>query len=320
MGILVASPRPAPPPPPAVPWPGVASMTWTVPDLVPEGDDVAAHALHLLRPDSHGLMLVQDGVRGLGMPQVQRWASTAPAVHGSAWRGFRVEEREVYWPLLVWSDAGTDAWLGRDRALWAGMRPDLVGWWDVATPSGWRRLRLRWTETDAQFARDPLRSGWHVYGITLVAEQPFWEGATSTIQWSSGAGVPFLPGPPFTMSGSRSLNDATLDNPGDVPLWPVWRIHGPCSTARVGVAGAVIEVPFAVPAGQTLVIDTSPEAQTATMYPTGRYSGNGLDRTGLLGAAAFAPVPPAGRVVLSLAAAGGGSVECSVTPRYYRAW
>ena len=93
MGILVASPRPAPPPPPAVPWPGVASMTWTVPDLVPEGDDVAAHALHLLRPDSHGLMLVQDGVRGLGMPQVQRWASTAPAVHGSAWRGCRVEER-----------------------------------------------------------------------------------------------------------------------------------------------------------------------------------------------------------------------------------
>lgn len=320
MGILVTSPRPFPPPPPAVPWPGVAAMRWLVPDLVPEGDAPEAHALNLLDPQAHGLMLVQNGVRGLGMPKVQRWAATAPAVDGSRWRGHRVEEREVFWPLLVWSDAGTDAWLARDQRLWAGLRPDLVGLWQIATPSGWRTLRCRWTEADDQFTRDPMRSGWNVYGISLVAEQPYWEGATSTIQWSSGAGVPFLPGPPFTMSGSRSLNDATLDNPGDVPLWPVWRIHGPCSTARVGVAGAVIEVPFAVPAGQTLVIDTSPEAQTATMYPTGRYSGNGLDRTGLLGAAAFAPVPPAGRVVLSLAAAGGGSVECSVTPRYYRAW
>ena len=84
MGILVTSPRPYPPPPPAVPWPGVAAMQWLVPDLVPEGDAPEDHALNLLDPKAHGLMLVQNGVRGLGMPKVQRWAATAPAVQASA--------------------------------------------------------------------------------------------------------------------------------------------------------------------------------------------------------------------------------------------
>ena len=72
MGILVTSPRPYPPPPSAVPWPGVAAMRWLVPDLVPEGDAPEAHALNLLDPKAHGLMLVQNGVRGLGMPRALR--------------------------------------------------------------------------------------------------------------------------------------------------------------------------------------------------------------------------------------------------------
>lgn len=292
-------------------------MTWLVPDLVPAGDDPAEWALNLIDPAAHGLMLVQDGVRGLGMPAVQRWASTAPAVHGSRWRGHRVEEREVHWPLLVWSDRGTDAWLERDRALWAGLRPDLVGLWQVATASGWRRLRLRWVEADDQYARDPLRAGWNVYGIRLVAEQPFWEGETRVVEWGAATAVPFFPGPPFTIGGGQDLGSATLTNPGDVPAWTTWRVHGPCPSARVGVAGRVIEVPFGITAGQTLVIDTAPEAQTAILHTT--PDGEGVDRTGQLGAASFAPVPPGESVELSLQAA-GGRVSCELTPLYYRAW
>lgn len=294
-------------------------MNWLVPDLVPAGDDPDSWALNLLDPAAHGLMLVQDGVRGLGMPPVQRWASTAPAVHGSRWRGHRVEEREVRWPLLVWSDAGTDAWIARDRALWAGMRPDTVGLWQVATRSGWRRLRLRWVEADDQFARDPLKSGWNVYGVTLVAEQPFWEGTSRRVEWGAGNADPFLPGPPFVIGGGQNLDNAALDNTGDVPVWTTWRVHGPCPSARVGVAGATVEVPFAVAAGEVLVIDTAPDAQTAILYSSPDATGAGVDKTGQLGAAAFAPVPPGEQVVLSLQAA-GGRVECEITPLYYRAW
>lgn len=311
MGVLVASPRPFPPPPAPVPWTGVASMTWSS-GLYGE--------FNLIDPTVHGVMLVQDGVRGLSMPPVQRWTSTSPALDGSTWRGHRIQEREVFWPLFVWSDQGTDAWLDVDTRLWKSLRPDEVGVWEVATRDGYRSLRCRFVDDgDHSFGRDPLKTGWTLYGIRLVAESPFWEGDRILVQWDTVADEPLLPGPPFTIAGSNRMDSAVLDNPGDVAAWPVWRVWGPCATARVGLAGRVIEIPFSIADGEILEIDTSPDAQTAMLIVNDVGGDEGTDRTGDLGAAEFAPVPAGEALELSLDAA-GGYVECELTPLYYRAW
>jgi hypothetical protein len=297
-------------------------MTWS--------SDYTGGAVDLMDPSSDGLMLVQDGVRGLSMPPVQRWSSVSPALDGSRWRGFRVQEREVFWPLLVWSTEGTDAWVERDSQLWRMLRPEDQGTWTVATvQGGYRSLRLRIVDDgDHMFRRDPLKTGWTVYGIKLVAEQPYWEGEKQTVSWDNETLEPFFPGPPFTISGSNSMDGAVLDNPGDVAAWPVWTVLGPCSSAEIGVGGRKITIPFAVADDETLVIDTRPDAQTAIVSretvvttPEGGFEQviEDVDRTADLGAVEFASIPPGEAVELSLSAA-GGSVQAELTPLFYRAW
>lgn len=309
MGVLVASQRPFPPPPAPVPWPGVARSTWTADGQEP---------IDLLNPASHGVMLVQDGVRGLGMPPVKRYTSTSPAVHGSRWRGHQVEEREVMWPLFVWSDAGTADWLERDAALWRSFRPDVEGWWEFATSNAVRRLRCRFSDdSDHSFSADPSRRGWDLYGVRMVAEDPWWHGASVHVEWGQGSTDPFLPGPPFTIGGASDMGTATLRNPGDVPAWPVWSIPGPSAGATVGLAGRTVSVPFAIAADEVLVVDTRPSQMTAMAYSS---SGAVVDRTGSLGPSTFAPVPPGTVADLSLSVDGGGPVRATLDPLYYRAW
>lgn len=284
-------------------------MTWT-----PDGGD----PIDLLDPAADGVMLVQDGVRGLGMPPVQRYTSSSAAVHGSRWRGHRVDERDVFWPIFVWSDQGTDAWLARDTAWWRSMRPDVLGWWEVATSAAVRRLRCRWVDDgDHSFSADPSRRGWDLYGVKLVAEDPWWHGPTVQVEWAQQSGVTLLPGPPFDISSANSMGSATMRNPGDVPAWPIWSIPGPSSSATVGIAGKQIQVPFAVAAGETLVVDTRPQAMTAMLHTA---AGAVVNKTGLLGPSVFAPIPAGGAADLTLTSAGGGPVQAALDPLFYRAW
>lgn len=60
--------------------------------------------------------------------------------------------------------------------------------------------------------------------------------------------------------------NAKINNPGDVDAWPTWTIIGDSTAAAVGVGTSVVEVPFVVPAGKALVVNTDPTVQTAVMY------------------------------------------------------
>ena len=285
-------------------WPGVR-MTWegwngTVVDLT--GDDSGAS--------------LGGGVRGLSMPQSQRYASDSPSVAGSRHRGSRATDREVFWPLAVYNGLGSQEWIDWDAAFWRTMHPDKPGVWTVEQPSGQARsLRLRFIgDGNHSVGIDPSLMGWERYGIELLAEQPFWQGAPIIRSWKAEDPLPFFGGPGIiTISSGSTLANATIDNPGDEAAWPVWTITGPCTSVSVGVAGRVVEVPFTLAAGEVLTIDTNPAAQTALMA-------DGLERTAELGAADFAAVPPGESVALSTAMAGTGAVSVSVTPLYRRAW
>jgi hypothetical protein len=229
----------------------------------------------------------------------------------------------VFWPIQLYHDAGSDAWVDRDRAFWKTMRPDKLGTWTVTLPSGKeRKLDCRFSnDGEATIGHDPVLHGWSNYGITLVAEDPFWRAAPIKREWNAGGALPFLPAAPgenYTISPSTTLDASAMPNPGDVDAYPVWEVHGPTTTAQVGIAGKNITIPFAVGDGQILVIDTAPSKQSATLYDAG-YT-NPVDKTPQLGIANFVPVPADSVTTTSLLLTGAGKVSLILTPLYLRAW
>lgn len=305
-GIFLAAPSaPAGPPPAPLLLPDGFDLFW-------DGWDGTRWELSSLERSAVSL---QAGVRGLSMPPVDRYVSAGPAVAGSRWRGHRASERDVFWPLSVYAGLG-QAWFDYDAAFWATMRPDKVGTWEVVQPNGTvRTLALRFVDDGAHtFDTDPGVLGWTTYGLTLVAEQPFWAGqpvkrtfaAPSPVQMFAGPGV-------INISSGHTLASATIPNLGEVDAWPVHTAHGPATSVEVGVGDAVVEIPFSIADGDWVRVDTAPTAQTAV-------DSTGADRTAELGEVGFAPVPPGTSVPLTLALVGAGRVDVDLVPLFHRAW
>ena len=289
---------------------------------------------------STGIFL-RPGVRGLGTTTTERHSSTSPAVAGSRHEGVSVLDREVVWPVKVYSPDGSTAWMLRDRAFWQGMDPEDTGVWEITHPDGAKRsIRLRFlNDGDHARQKNPLRNGWDVYLITLTAEQPYWVGEPEVQSFKA----PPPPEPFFEPDGPALVNiasgysveDAAIDNLGDVESYPRWFIDGETTAASVGVGGVVVEVPFTVPSGKCLVIESDPSLELgATMYditasgagkkPSARVLGvdliNPVDKTTDLGEADFAPIPAGQQVPLSLTLTGEGVVECLLPSLYRRPW
>lgn len=317
--------------PPSIPSPawGGMSMLWT-------GWDGTEWAVS----DSRSGVVLMAGVRGLTLPPSQRVVDTSPARAGSRHQGSITAEREVFWPVKVFHGDGSLAWVERDRAFRKTLDPDKPGVWSVTQPSGeTRRLTCYFDNEGSQsFDTIPSLIGWARYGIYLAAEQPYWVGDPVV---KSFAG-PVAPEPFFEPDGPQIVNiasgysveNAKMDNPGDVESYPRWYIDGPSTTASVGVGGVVVDVPFAVAAGQTLVIESDPDMIGATLYdiapgseglkPSDRVIGvdlvNGVDKTADLGEADFAPIPAGTQVPLTLTLVGSGKVEALLPTLWRAAW
>lgn len=327
------------PPTPVVPaWSGLG-MSW-----------VAKGVEWALTDPRTGLFLL-PGVRGLGSVTADRHFSSSPAAAGSRYSGTSVLDREVFWPVHIYSDAGSADWMLRDRAFWAGMDPLDTGVWTVTHPDGKHRsLELRFvSDGDHSAGNDPILRGWDTYGITLVAEQPYWVGDPVVNSFKA----PPLPepffgtdGPVVNIASSYSVDNATMDNPGDVESYPRWYIDGETlvvggdPSASVGVGDLVVSVPFAIPAGECLVIESDPGRIGATLYtisaeqmaldadqrkkPSERIVGVDLldpvDVTADLGEADFGAIPPGESVPLSLTVSGTGTVEALLPTLYRRPW
>lgn len=326
--VVLAAPS-VPPPPPGAVWTGL-EMTWT-------GWD--GSVWDLVDPRVSGISL-QAGVRGLGLPQVDRFVGVSPGAAGSRFRGSRTLEREVFWPLKVYSDAGSRAWIEHDRRLFATLDVDRPGIWTVRHPDGRERsLRVRFvSDGDGASEIDPALVGWAMYGLTGVAEQPFWAGELVTRPFVPSEPVSFIPeggGPPFHVAEGSLAANSVIDNPGDQSAWVSWWLQASTS-ATLGVGDRVIDVPFEIDPGRMLVIDTDPTVRTAIEIdaPTpedpvetqrawvASQLPTGTDRTGELGPSTkFAAVPPGAASPLSITLAGtSASVRASLVPLYRRAW
>jgi hypothetical protein len=303
-GIVYGIPY-IPPAPPESPWTGMP-MTWT-------GWD---GSVWNLCNGAEGVVL-QAGVRGFGQAPYTHWRDKSPAVPGAKHNGEIADEREVFWPIKVYSDASSREWVERDRAFWRTLQPSRTGVWTVTHPDGAKRsLTLRVaSDGDPSFDTIPSLQGWAKYGITLVADQPYWEGQPIFRTWAQFEQQPFLPptaGAGYTVSSGSPLETATITNPGDVETHLRWEITGPCTSVTVGAGGAMIIAPVTLDAGETMVIDTDPDEQAATIGDT--------DVTKQLTKAEFTPIPPGESVKLSLFMEGTGTIRAELTPLYERAW
>jgi hypothetical protein len=290
-----------------------------------------------------GVFVTDGGIKGLHMPPFDRWTSTSPMLAGSRYLGSKATERECFWPLFLYSDVSSDEWLERDAAFWASLRPDEVGVWSVTAGKVTRTLKCRFVESDDAFTRDPVSRGWNLYGITLVAEQPFWTGALEVRSFTNEQPVAFFgaehsPVPEtallFISSGS-TLASAEIDNPGDEEGWPVFVLDGPWdSGASVGVGSGVTAYNAAVAAGSSVVIDNRPglrrveEIATPTAKPGtvewwDAVNVSGTDRISNVDPSQFAlgvSVPRKATSPLAIEATGAGAVHVALEPLYHRAF
>lgn len=303
--VILSRPAFLPDPIGSVDWFGM-SVTW-------EGWDGSVWDLNDF---AGGVLLYREGVEGLHFPRISRYTSRSRAIPGNRLRGWRAEERSVFWPIFVWGD-GSEAWRLRNEAFMRTIHPDRAGTWRVKVGSQVRSLKLTGTFDEPHlFGVDPLMRGWEKYGVTLEAAQPFWEGEKIIRgPWLAPASESFIPAsgaPPFYISAGSTFGSATIPNPGDVPVWGVWRMEGPLTGVEVGVGSTLVHVPFDITAGEVLLIDTDPRHPTATL--------DGADVTTALGLQDYASVPPGAEVSLHVEATGAGSAQFELTPLYFRAF
>lgn len=259
-----------------------------------------------------GVFLLNEGLEGLGMPDITNYTHSSPVVHGEQWDGWLATGRKVFWSVAVFHDNSSTGWVARHRAFWKTMRPGKTGVWSVELPGGEKfSLTLRFKgHGDHSYTTDPVHRGWEVYGIELFPEQPFWEAKPIVKRWDSEVQVPFLGpddvGPPFYVSPSTTLGSAKLTNPGDVESFIEWTVTGPTLSVAVGIGEENTVVPFPVPDGEKLVIDTDPRNLIAEL--------NGVDVMNRLTEFNYPALPPGEDIRLSLEMEGAGSVEARFTP------
>lgn len=334
--LVFAAPY-VPPAPPVSPFRGLG-MTWT-------GWD--GTTWDLTNADKGVFIEANRGFRGLHMPDHTRWTRSAPFVPGVTHKGHQVRERSVFWPLAIYSDTSSEEWMARERALFKTFHPDRDGTWTVTLPDGERRyLKLKFLDDGSPaWSRDQMLQAWDRHAITLVADYPYWRGPTETMAFAEPDPVDFInPSDPaiITISSAGSFASASISNPGDIDKEPTWWLHGPFATAQVGVGGRIVDVPFAVADGKTLVIDTRPTHRTAKLInspQTVDLAGTpvplvdqeaeveellkaAVNKTKDLGATTnMNGVVPAGKSQpISIAMSGSGEVRILLTPAYRRAY
>lgn len=295
-----------------------------VPPEVPEGQWAGVTVVWIgadgsvwdLGTGAGGAVLQRSGTEGLHDPIITKYSSKSRVIPGIRRRGWRAEERPVFWPVLVYSHENAAEWKARYRAFFASIHPEIPGTWRIGHDGEYRELSLTGVYPKGHsFNHDPLVLGWEMFGVALEADQPYWRGEPLELgPWRQPLTGPFFAlggSPDFFISSSTEIGRATVENPGDVEAWLVWKAVGPLSEIEIGIGDAVAEIPFALDPGEELVIDTDPRNQSGTR--------NGVDVTKQLGLLPYAAVPPGSDVEVHVEAAGAGEISASLTPLYFRA-
>jgi hypothetical protein len=258
-------------------------------------------------------------------------------VAGSRHRGSATKDREVFWPLYLYSDNGSAEFMARDRAFWRSLDTDEQGIWTASLPDGSKRtLKLRLISAEDNQTNDPVVRGWAKYAITLLADQPYWLGEPVKKSWSQGdlrnyyiteadrTAFGYPPDVIHYLSPGGTIDKAVFSNPGDVPAYPKWTAIGATTAVSFGVGDRSVIVPFEIPEGYAVQIDTDPVDGRILWYgqwdTTTKTIIDPVDRTAELDpASAFVAIPAGQDRELAITMTGTGTVIAEVQARYWRA-
>lgn len=303
--VVILSRPPVAPPVPTSQWVGM-TVVWFGAD----------GSVWDLASGAGGVVLENEGTEGLHNPVVSKFSSKSRVVPGSRLRGWRTESRDVFWPVLVYSNANSDEWKGRYRSFFKSIHPEIPGRWRIGHGGTYRELELTGVFDDPHaFQHDPLVFGWEKFGVALEAEQPYWSGEPLQLgpwkQPETGEFFGDTGAPDFFISSSTEIGRARISNPGDVDAWMTWKCVGPLSGIEIGIGDSVATVPFDLSEGEVLVIDTDPRNQSGTL--------DGVDVTTELGLLRYGAIPPGSDVEVHVEAGGAGEISGTLTPLYFRA-
>lgn len=320
------TPVPRPPAAPEAHW-AKLHQTWT-------GWDGSQWVL--TDPES-GLFLIDGGVRGLGMPVHSSYSSESPALHGSRHLGSRVLPRDCFWPLHIYSEGGSDEWRALQDAFWRTMHRNRPGIWRVEANGSARELTVVYEDSDEDMERDPHFHGWQTFGVRMLAHDPFWraEWVVREFENTTTTGSFFGTGAPsFFISSSSQLATSTIANPGNEPSYLTYLLHGPFTSATVGIGDPGPNTTFSqqVAQGYSVVLDTRPATPaTARRIPTPAAKAGtpaweaqvfGVEGENVFGGvtalALNSPLQPGQERPLSLSMSGPGRVTVAHRPPYWR--
>jgi hypothetical protein len=277
-----------------------------------------------LTDPQRGWFTLADGVSGLGAAPVE--FTTDPHPRGGARiRHVQPQPRDIVWPLHVWGETHmkfVERWRLLARAFTSTSRlgPGVL---EVARPNGSRRriavhYRDGW---EAENTRGDSVDGTAV--LSLFCEDPYWyDPDPVTVHREHSVGEDFLVPYPSVSSG-QVLGATTVSNPGDVVVWPTWRITGPASLVtftRSDTGEAFSLDPNAVGHGALLAGE---QVTVRTDPPQVRYQDGSPDGSNWVGAlnwpgAVLWGLPPGdNQVTFQLDGSGFGSaVDLTFLPRY----
>lgn len=167
--------------------------------------------------------------------------------------------------------------------------------------------------------RNKTGFGWQ---LPLLCAKGYWESVdtkntapvqvssapTDGLDWGSGGLDWGSGGLDWGTSGVQGT--ITIDNAGNLPAWPVFTFAGPVLQPSLTdpLTGRQLLYSGQVLAGQTLVIDTSPDTRSVTL--------DGVDRFGYMLSAQWMSVPPRSSLVLQFGGSGLGTVVGSLKDAY----
>lgn len=312
---VVAPPPVVEPPvaqqPVALPEVGFATATYFGPD----------GTVWPLTDPPRGWFTLADGVSGLGAASYELTSDPHPR-GGARLRHSQPQPRAIVWPLHVWGDTHNEfvgRWRQMARAFTSTLR-DGPGILEIARPDGGRRQ----TRVYYQEGFDGLgQRGTGIVSdtaiLTLWAEDPYWtDPVPRVVHREHGTGEDFLVPFPSVSSG-QVLGATTVENPGDVVVWPEWTITGPASLVTFTHTGTGEEFVLnpssvghgALLAGEQVTVSTDP---VKVRYEDGS---NWIGALNWPGAQLWGLRPGDNEVTFALSGSGPGSaVDLSFNPRY----
>lgn len=320
---IITTLAPPPPPPPVVPpsepvpLPEIGRATATF-----YGPDGTAWPL-TDESDERGWFTLADGVSGLGAAPVE--LTTDPQPRGGArLRHVQPQPRAIVWPLYVFGETHmqfTTRWRALAKAFTSTLR-DGPGVLEIARPDGTRR-QIGCYYREGFEGRGTKGSGIvsDAAVLTLWCPDPYWTDPQPVVVHRETGGAEDFLVPYPSVSSSQVLGATTVDNPGDVVVWPQWTITGPASQVvftHAGTGEAFTLNPSAAAVGHGPLL-AGEQVTVRTDPPQVRYQ-DGSNWIGALnwpGATLWGLDPGPNPVTFQLDGSGPGSaVDLTFLPRY----